>query len=162
MSVKLGLTVTGGKELAAGLLALSAAVRKQALVKVLRKAAEPIQSRAIELAPFDPLMRGRHIRDAIVIYTVPTTEMWWKWEWTLTASDEYQAAVAVGPATDVWWAYFLEFGTIKMRARPFMRPAFDYGADRALALISDGLWQLLQDQMAARSTRASSTGEGML
>jgi HK97 gp10 family phage protein len=159
--VNLGLSITGGAQLAANLNALGAAVRQRALVKVLRAAAWPIQSRAIELAPIDPRMTY-HLKDHIVIYTVPTTEMWWKWEWTLTGSDEYQAAVAIGPSKDAFWGGFLEFGTVKMAAKPFMRPAFDYGADRALSLIREGLWALLEEQIAAGGTRAASTGEGML
>lgn len=159
--MNLGLSIKGAEQLAANLNALGAAVRKRALVKVLRAAAEPIQSRAIELAPIAPRMPF-HLKDAIVIYTVPSTEMFWKWEWTLTGSDEYQAAVAIGPSRDAFWGVFLEFGTVKMAAKPFMRPAFDYGADRALTLIRAGLWALLEEQIAAGGTRAASTGEGML
>lgn len=38
-----------------------------------------------------------------------------------------------------FWARFLEFGTKKMRPRPFMRPAFDAGAADAAKAIAEGL-----------------------
>lgn len=132
-SVKFTLGVTGAAELAARLRLLSGAVRHRALLKLLREAAVPIQGRASELAPIDPATPV-HLKDWIVISAA-----------TDVTVDDYQAAVAVGPAKNVFWGSFIEFGTVKQAPRPFLRPAFDYGADHAITLIREGLWKLIDD-----------------
>lgn len=38
-----------------------------------------------------------------------------------------------------FYAKFLEFGTSKMAAKPFMRPAFDLNAERAISVFRDTL-----------------------
>jgi HK97 gp10 family phage protein len=143
--MKLGLGVTGGAELAAQLRTLSAAVRKQALIRVLKVAAVPIQGRAAELAPLDPA-GNVHLKEWMQVSVATTigTMAGGRWD----PADEYQAAVAVGPARKVFYGLYLEYGTVKMGAKPFLRPAFDYGTDRALTLIREGLWQLLEDANA--------------
>ncbi|MBF0185464.1 MAG: HK97 gp10 family phage protein [Magnetococcales bacterium] len=42
-------------------------------------------------------------------------------------------------SADAWYAHFIEFGTKKMRARPFMRPAFEAKKEESVAAIRDGL-----------------------
>jgi HK97 gp10 family phage protein len=135
----LGLTVVGGEALAAKLQALGGAVRQHALVKILRAAAVPIQSRAAELAPYDPRAK-HHLSESIGISTVPMSRYG-----SLTGTDDYQAAVAVGPTKSVFWGLFVEYGYGPgvRHARPFMRPAFDYGGAAALAIMREGLWDLL-------------------
>lgn len=131
--MNLGLTVTGAEQLATSLQTLGARVRRQALVKVLRAAAVPIQGRAIELAPIDPHLPV-HLKDEIVISTLPA------------GSADAEAAVAVGPSTRAFWGLFVEFGYGPgvRHATPFLRPAFDYGTERALGILRDGLWDLLE------------------
>jgi len=145
--VTLGLTVTGGEALAKQLRALGAAVRRKALLRVLKTAAEPIRGRAAELAPIDPTSE-LDLKDWMVISATTQIGAAVGGEWQAAAADEYQAAVAVGPARKVFYGRFVEFGTVKMSAKPFLRPAFDYGSDRALALIREGLWQLLDQANA--------------
>lgn len=41
--------------------------------------------------------------------------------------------------TDAFYARFVEFGTVKMNARPFLRPAFDNGKSDAVKAIADRL-----------------------
>jgi HK97 gp10 family phage protein len=151
MSVRLdlGLTATGGEQLAKALQALSASVRRRALLGALKSAAWPIAGRAAELAPIDPATR-RHLKDWIVVQTQPVG----------TAGAE--AAVAIGPAVAVFWGLFLEFGTVKMSGHPFLRPAFDDGTDRTLSILREELWTLLNESIANASTRGSSTGGGLL
>lgn len=36
---------------------------------------------------------------------------------------------------DLFYAHFIEFGTVKMSARPFMRPAFDQNKERAVEVM---------------------------
>lgn len=46
-----------------------------------------------------------------------------------------------------WWRY-LEFGTSKMAARPFMRPAFDVSSQQALSVITNKLDSGIQKEAA--------------
>ena len=43
------------------------------------------------------------------------------------------------PGGDTYYWRFLEFGTRKMRARPFMRPAYFQGVEKAEAAVADEL-----------------------
>lgn len=53
-------------------------------------------------------------------------------------AKEGQITFTVTPAKGVrqkydgWYAHFIEFGTVKQSAKPFMRPAFESSADKAL------------------------------
>ena len=47
--------------------------------------------------------------------------------------------VAVGPSKDVYWGKFVEFGTVKMRAKPFMAPGYENGKEQATATIKEEL-----------------------
>jgi len=55
-----------------------------------------------------------------------------------------EAAIAVGPRQDFFYGIFLEYGTVKMSALPFMRPAFDSTRDEALTILKDELWALME------------------
>lgn len=145
MSESISLGFSGGPELAAQLRKLSEAVRKKALLKILRVAAEPIRGRASELAPIDP-STDLDLKDWIVISA--TTHLGGEagGAWQAASADEFQAAVAIGPASKVFYGLYLEFGTVHApHAKPFLRPAFDYGTDRTLSILRDGLWDLLDD-----------------
>ena len=45
----------------------------------------------------------------------------------------------VGPNKDGWYAKFAEFGTVKMRANPFMARGFESAKDQATATIKEEL-----------------------
>ena len=92
--------ITGDKAVIAGLNRVSAAVGGRAIMPALRAAALIPQNAAKELVPrvTSTLMRSIHQED------VPG-----------------QVAVAVG--TDVPYAPHVEFGTSRMPARPYLRPA---------------------------------------
>jgi HK97 gp10 family phage protein len=47
--------------------------------------------------------------------------------------------VAIGPSKDGWYGKFLEFGTVKMRAKPFMAPGYENGKEQATATIKEEL-----------------------
>jgi len=47
-------------------------------------------------------------------------------------NSDLEGEVRVGPSKRVFWANFLEFGTAKMRARPFIRPAFESKASAVM------------------------------
>lgn len=67
--------------------------------------------------------------------------------------DEERAGivrVTVGPGRPYYWARFVEFGTSKMPARPFARPAYDDGKEAAALAIQHGLIGLVQELAGAR------------
>ena len=133
----IGLSVQGGEQLTRALLELPNRVRRQQLLKVLREAAEPIRDRAIGLAPRDPHLPDPHLRDVMAIQALPMGQY------------DAEAAVAVGPSTRTFWGLFVEFGYgPNHTARPFMRPAFDYGTTKALSYLGEALGRLLTDANA--------------
>ena len=139
--MKIALNVTGIEELARALNALPTAVRRRALYKVLRTAAEPMRSRAAELAPIDPTT-PRDLKENIGISATTRIGSTAGGRWD--PADDRQAAVAVGPTKGYYYGLFLEYGTVRMSAQPFMRPAFDYAAPRSLGLLRDGFWELIE------------------
>lgn len=63
--------------------------------------------------------------------------------------------IAMGPAGGLgalYYATFQEFGTINAAAQPYMRPAWDSGAGRALEYVKDNLKAEI-DKAAARLAR---------
>ena len=47
--------------------------------------------------------------------------------------------VEVGPGKDVYWGKFIEFGTVKLRAKPFMAPGYENAKERAMETIKEEL-----------------------
>jgi HK97 gp10 family phage protein len=68
------------------------------------------------------------------------------------------ASVAVGPAKGYFWGWMLEFGTVRARAFPFMRPAFDQGAGPALSALAGSMWRALAQAGAGRASSPGGTG----
>lgn len=140
--------IYGGKEFADNLNDLSKAARKKNLYAILRPAAEPIRERA------GATVRRRKpapdIADNMVISIVQKVEG--------ERVDEFQAAVAVGPAKGFGHGKFLEYGTVHARAFPFMRPAFDGGVAKAFLIIQEGIWALLRKANKAPTTSTFGSG----
>ena len=55
------------------------------------------------------------------------------------------AGVEIGPTKEFFYGYFWEFGTVKLPARPFVRPAFDAHQDETLARIASSLGAVILD-----------------
>lgn len=156
----------GGKELAAALAGLSARVSKSLVKEVLMDAAEPMRKTMSRLVASGPV--APHIKDNIVISPVRAKR------------DEFglmdtRQTVAVGPARFFqgsysyttkkgkrvtegasFQAYLLEFGTSKMGAQPFVRPAFDQHAEKTIADIGRRLWVELASKGIQRPSTTSS------
>ena len=47
--------------------------------------------------------------------------------------------VEVGPGKEGWYGKFLEFGTVKMKAKPFMAPGYEKSKEKAMEKIEDEL-----------------------
>lgn len=54
-----------------------------------------------------------------------------------------------GKIFDAFYWRFIEFGTVKMAAKPFMRPAFDATSHEAVATITSKLADLIEKEAAA-------------
>ena len=80
-------------------------------VATLKEAAKPIANDAKSLVNVSSI-KHRHIKDDIKIYGVKTND-----------GIRY---IEIGPGKDTnWRAKFLEWGTSKMTARPFLQPAYE-------------------------------------
>src|SRR5215211_3457283 len=118
----------GADELARALDALSPRVSGRLQREALEDAAEPLRREMSRLAPRGP---GRvHLADHMIVSTARQTE-------------NREGGVWVGPSKPFFYAKFLENGTVKMRARPFMRPAFDLMAPESVRMLQRSLWILL-------------------
>lgn len=142
--MKMTIRFEGGKELAEALDQLPRRVQKRTLREALVEGAEPMRD-AIQLGA----VRGSvapHIKENIVIASARPTE----------AQGQFEAGVSVGPAKGYFYGRFLEFGTIHMRPRAFMRPGFDRTVQQSLGIIGKALWR----ELAAKGIHRSAVGSG--
>jgi HK97 gp10 family phage protein len=122
------ITIEGGAELARRLNAMSVAAEKKILNAVLMEAAEPIRKEAERRAPVGEF--APHIAQNVVD--------------VIPRGTRDERSVEIGPAKGFPYGLFLEFGTVKMAARPFLRPAFDLKARTALSIVQQRLWDKLR------------------
>jgi HK97 gp10 family phage protein len=123
----------GGARLAKTLAALPENVSGQVLRQALLAVAEPMRATMASRAPRRP--PAPDLADHIVVSPVSSIAGVDGGKAERLADTE--AAVGIGPAKGYFYASFLEYGTVKMSAQPFMRPAFDEhvaGTVKALAL----------------------------
>jgi HK97 gp10 family phage protein len=105
--------------------------QKNILIRTLKKAAKPIDDEASTLAPKET---GK-LEISIITGTQLTRRQ---------RSSAYKAGtlgvaeVYVGTALSR--GLFQEFGTFKMPAHPFMRPAWEHNKEKALEIIGAELW----------------------
>jgi len=104
-------------------------LRKDKLEAALVEAAEPLRDAMAALAPRSAgpghgYRTNRHIADSITIEPAAASGM---------------AKVRVGPGGgdpgEFFYDTFLEFGTRTLKARPFIRPAYDQARDQVLAAL---------------------------
>jgi HK97 gp10 family phage protein len=139
------LRFVGGAELQRTLEALSSRLSRQVQREALTEAAQPIRLTMAQLAPRAPGVPD--IAANIVIGTARLLR---------------QIAVAIGPAKGFRYGFFQEYGTVRHRAQPFMRPAFDRHvvSGATLRLLIGSLWRALIGR-GVGSTRASGGGTGL-
>ncbi|BBD01841.1 HK97-gp10 family putative phage morphogenesis protein [Sphingobium sp. YG1] len=109
------------------------AVDDRVQTRVALNAAEIVADRARQLAPVDT---GR-LRDSIGVSLTPPSEM------SFSIRGE-GVRVFIGPAADVAYAPYVEFGTWRQAAHPFMRPALDLTRDEVQQAIAHGLWTAIK------------------
>lgn len=107
------------------------ATQKNILVRTLKKAAKPIDDTASNMAPIDT---GK-LQISVITGTQLTRRQ---------KSSAYKAGklgvAEVHVGTAMSRGLFQEFGTYKMPASPFMRPAWDARRDEAQSIIATELW----------------------
>lgn len=143
----IGMKLTGGPQLAKALRDLSFEKERAVVRKMLREAAEPIREEAEQLVTIGE--SAPHIVDHIVVSATNTIE-----DDSLGGrrAEANEHAVAIGPSRDFFYGFFLEFGTIKMSAKPFLRPAFDSKVGAALKVFQESIWAFLRDKASRSST----------
>jgi len=121
---------------------------KNVLIRTLKAAAKPIDDEASALAPVDT---GR-LQISVITGTQLTRRQ---------RSSAYKAGTLgvaeVHVGTKLSRGLFQEFGTYKMPAHPFMRPAWDANKEKALQIISTQLWVEIKkaaDRAARKAAKA--------
>ena len=56
-----------------------------------------------------------------------------------TEKDRTQVEVTIGPGKKQFYGMFHEYGTSKMKARPFLRPAYDENIEKVQEVIAEEL-----------------------
>lgn len=121
------------------------ATQKNLLVRTLKQVAKPIDDAASALAPKDT---GK-LQISVITGTQLTRRQ---------RSSAYKAGklgvAEVHVGTALSRGLFQEFGTYKMPAHPFMRPAWDANKEKALVSFSGIMWDELR-KTAERAARKS-------
>ena len=130
------ISLEGREELNALINRVDRKMRKKLLVKVFRQASKPLVKEAKRLAP------KSHKKSYIVAHGDIRKKVRYTRLVTHRAGELKRsigvivgkgpvASVFIGPrkggikANDGWYAHFVEFGTVKQKAQPFMRPAWN-------------------------------------
>lgn len=122
MANRFRVSVEGGEELARKLATLSEQMAGGELAVATRLGAEVVAEEAAQRAP-----RGRTGKLARSMTT------------KVKKITPTRATVLAGPSSEGFYGRFLEFGTSYIKARPFLRPAFDTKKDEAAKVIGDYL-----------------------
>lgn len=130
-----GFTVEGFADLYANLDGLTQKQKQQDLGPLLKKSLVPMSLVAIALAPDDPTTGPPwDLKSSITVSTRQKSG-----RGPNRALGRYGARAYMGPTKFGYpQAIMQEFGTSKMVATPYMRPAWDSGHQGALKIISDG------------------------
>ena len=107
-----------GKSLLKALSAFPKNIQKNVMVGATRAAANVVRDRARELVP----KRTKNLAKSIVSIQQKAGQGQIKFSVTPSRGGKY----------DGWYAHFIEFGTVKMSAKPFMRPAMEQTQDESL------------------------------
>jgi len=131
---------SGGPELAKALNALSAELKPLVLYEGLKEAGEPMRAEMSRLVRRSSRAGSKHIADNISISKADKVEG--------IKVHEDEVAVKIGPAKGTaaqyfYYGFFIEYGTIKMGAHPFMRPAFDQHVKGVLDAMKAIYWRLI-------------------
>jgi HK97 gp10 family phage protein len=140
--MKVQVRFEGGLELSKALATLSEAVSRKVQVEALTAGGTIMQRIAAAQAP-----RSQdgppHLADHIVVGAVSARKL----EARGRASETVVEVGLERKPTDVFYGVFQEYGTVRHAAQPFMRPAFDQGAQRSLDVIRAWLWHAIRKRV---------------
>lgn len=125
--------IEGLKELDRALKQLPKATAKRVLRAALKKAGQPIAADAASRAP---RLTGR-LAESVTVKTTLT-----KGQRRKSRKEKGAVVMFIGATRPT--AHLIEFGTQKMAARPFLRPAWDSGKMQVLATMKKELWKAIQ------------------
>lgn len=162
--------IEGLKELDAALGELGKATARNVMMRALKKSAEPIKQAAIGMAPRDRGNLAQSITISAKSIARAGKKAFAQAMKSGSSKGDAQAAakaankgakgkdtfsqVFVGPTLGGFHGWFNEFGTEKMAAQPFMRPAFDVGAPKALDSLKDDLAAEIEKARARAAKKA--------
>lgn len=126
---------SGHNELLKNMENLSEEVRNRAKKEAIMAAAEVVKEEASRRAPVDT----RKLKDSIIIQTVEDNEL--------------VTEAKVGPNKKAFYGMFVEYGTRRVKAQPFLRPAFDENQDKIHEVITEKLGQAIAKAVKDVDTR---------
>lgn len=139
--------VEGLRELGEAMRGLSEDINKRIARAATGAAAQVIRKSAISKAPVDT----GNLRKNIIIKRLPASETSLTSEHIVTVRKGRTRKQKAAGIRDAFYGQFVELGTVKMAARPFLRPSFDENKERAV--------QAMKDRLAARIDQAQRTGK---
>lgn len=139
--------ITGGPQVVRALEQLTARLQTTVLKDALMQAAEPMARRAASLAP-----KGDASAPTLSHIVIAPLRR---------RAGQAGVTVALGPAADVTYARYQEYGTKHMPAHAFLRPAFHSEAPATIQRLVPLVWRVLATRGV--STRSSAgAGGGLL
>lgn len=130
-------TVQGLQSLLDSMEGLPFVLRKNLIVRALRKAGEIIARRGASLAPNDPMTAGSRIADSMKVAVRDQTAT--------------GATAEIGPTGKGFVGIFHERGTKFMRARPWLSRAFDQSVDEAYDVLGKTLGDGIEEEFYKRA-----------
>lgn len=76
-----------------------------------------------------------------------------KWQASRSRSSPTEITFVIGPVEDVFYGMFLELGTSKVAARPFLRPAIEAKSRQAVDAVRDKTSERIRKTLAKRRRR---------
>lgn len=139
-SIRGVMSIRGGEELAAALEALGPTMEKKILRSAMREAAKPMLADAKRRAP---VLTGQ-LRKSLKIRA-------------MKRRSKGQVGVVISTAKgffkgDEFYGAFHEFGTKRMPARPFIRPAFEANKAQSIRIVGEAIKIGLEDITSGKAT----------
>ncbi len=125
----------GAKELEAVLKQFPDYIAKKIATGALNAGAEVIKKAAIQNAPIGDQVHKDKKGNQILPGTLKKSIRKWK----LKGENTVNVGVGLPNKTRAWYGSLVEFGTSKMSARPWLRPAFDNNVSQALDVVGKKL-----------------------
>lgn len=138
----------GLSECHAALRALPDATAKNVLRRIGRQRLEPMAERARALAPVE----DGTLKESVMVSTQLTRRQ--RSQHQKLGPDDVEIFMGAGALPQ---AHMMEFGTVDVAPRPFMRPAWDGGREKLLEGLKEDLWREIE-KAANRLARKAARG----